>query len=89
MKKQYNDTLIKRFINFELTNNLIVSDLLSMCKNENLIIFEYECNMYNVCLDRKDGKVTIKDSVSEEHGVAQEYTRFKLDLNDFILLLKD
>ena len=42
--------------------------------------------MYNVYLNRKDGKVIIKDIVSEEHGVAQEYTRYQFDIQDFIFL---
>ena len=42
----YNNILVEKFIKIELVNSLIVSDLLSMCKNENLIFL----NMDVICI---------------------------------------
>ena len=72
-----NSEVITCFLKFELQNKSMLSDLINLSMNENLISFEYECNMYNVLFDRKNEQVIIKDCVSEENGVSNENTHYK------------
>lgn len=85
----FNNNFIVEFIQTELCNKAIKNDLIYITKMENIISYEYECNQYNVILNRLDKQVIIKDAVSEENGVSEEYTRYTLSLSDFIQVLNN
>lgn len=87
MNKYFNNNFIVDFVKIELCNKGIKNDLIYITKMENIVSYEYECNQYNVMLNRLDNQVIIKDAVSEENGVSEEYTRYILSLSDFVQLL--
>lgn len=65
----------------------MLSDLISITKNINIINCEYECNQYIVILNRKNDRVIIADSVSEEYCTYDENTRTDMRIQDFLNIL--
>lgn len=84
-----NINIITDFINSELSNEAMLLDLISMVKNVNVIVCEYECNQYIVILERKIDSVTIIDSVSEEYCTPDENTRTEMSIQAFLSILSD
>ncbi len=80
--------IIYDFAETELSNQAMVSELLVIARSENIVCCEYECNQYRVLIERGKNQVIIKDSVSEENGVSEIYTRYELTLTDFIELIE-
>ena len=80
--------IIYDFAETELSNQAMASELLVIARSENIVCCEYECNQYSVLIERGKNQVTIKDSVSEENGVSEIYTRYELTLTDFIELIE-
>lgn len=89
MIKNINSSFINDFIRTELCYEDIKKDLIFITELENIISYEYECNQYNVILNRYDGQIIIKDAVSEENGVEPEHSRIMLSLADFIQVLNN
>ncbi len=80
--------IIYDFAETELSNQAMASELLVIARSENIVCCEYECNQYSVLIERGKNQVIIKDSVSEENGVSEIYTRYELTLTDFIELIE-
>lgn len=80
--------IIYDFAETELSNQAMASELLVIARLENIVCCEYECNQYRVLIERGKNQVIIKDSVSEENGVSEIYTRYELTLTDFIELIE-
>ncbi len=80
--------IIYDFAETELSNQAMVSELLVIARSKNIVCCEYECNQYRVLIERGKNQVIIKDSVSEENGVSEIYTRYELTLTDFIELIE-
>ncbi len=80
--------IIYDFVEAELSNQAMASELLVIARSENIVCCEYECNQYSVLIERGKNQVIIKDSVSEENGVSEIYTRYELTLTDFIELIE-
>ncbi|MBR3901349.1 MAG: hypothetical protein IKJ60_07360 [Ruminococcus sp.] len=80
--------IIYDFAETELSNQAMASELLVIARSENIVCCEYECNQYRVLIERGKNQVIIKDSVSEENGVSEIYTRYELTLTDFIELIE-
>ena len=80
--------IIYDFAESELSNQAMASELLVIARSENIVCCEYECNQYRVLIERGKNQVIIKDSVSEENGVSEIYTRYELTLTDFIELIE-
>ena len=80
--------IIYDFAEAELSNQAMASELLVIARSENIVCCEYECNQYRVLIERGKNQVIIKDSVSEENGVSEIYTRYELTLTDFIELIE-
>ena len=80
--------IIYDFAEMELSNQAIASELLVIARSENIVCCEYECNQYSVLIERGKNQVIIKDTVSEENGVSEIYTRYELTLTDFIELIE-
>lgn len=80
--------IIYDFAETELSNQAMASELLVIARSENIVCCEYECNQYRVLIERGKNQVIIKDSFSEENGVSEIYTRYELNLTDFIELIE-
>ena len=80
--------IIYDFAETELSNQAMASELLVIARSENIVCCEYECNQYSVLIERGKNQVIIKDTVSEENGVSEIYTRYELTLTDFIELIE-
>jgi len=70
-------------------SNLLCYKELEFLMLENIRSFEYESNVYWITKFRDDDKIHIIDEVTETHGCPSNFTRFSLDKEEFIAILKE
>lgn len=77
------NSIFVNFIKTELTDKEVKNDLIKLCSEfPNIITFEYECNEYNVTLNK--GTVTIRNAVHEENSIPKYFKRISMSADDFL-----